>query len=88
MKGYTLASAVADFQTVDEGLAWLGDGGLLFVWSDVPGILLHADIYIVAGGNVRVTLYDTQNDVAGAFHFTTAGHALGFARSYVVGSRQ
>lgn len=86
MKGYTLSSAINDFATVDEGLDWLGNGGVLFVWRDIPGDLLHADIYAVSGNDYRVTLYSNQNHAAGSFHFQTAGHALGFARSYCVGS--
>jgi hypothetical protein len=86
MKGYTLANAIGDFSTIDEALAWLGDGGMVNVWSTVPGVLLHADLYIETTGHTRVTLYDTFNHRAGDFYFETAGHAVGFARSYVVGA--
>lgn len=87
MQGYQLSGAIQDFTTVDDGLDWLGDGGLLFVHSDVPGVLLHATIYAVSGDDIRVTLYDVQNHAVGSFHFATVGHALGFARNYVVGSK-
>lgn len=86
MKGYVLTSSIGDFGTVDEALDWLGDGGMVFVWSDVNSVLLHANLYIETAGRVRVTLYNVLNHVVGEFHFETAGHALGFARSYVVGS--
>ena len=86
MKGYQLSGSAYAIDTVDEGLDWLGNGGVLYVWSDVPGALLHADIYMRGTGDVRVTLYDVFTHAVGSFHFTAAGHALGFARSYVVGS--